>query len=639
MTELITPEPRHGSVIDGRIKHLAVTQIQKFNPAEEGCPLKWWYSTVQGRKEPTRPWHETGDSVDTQWTHYLSTNENVLGQVARAGLDFFPEPGADLLTQWGLNDQPRPKKEDGRFKNYFPPEESKVLAAGIPLIGFTDLLDGRESYLVPVGASEEEAYGDKVERHSELSVVECTDLKTTKNFTYAKRPSELRKSTQMRGYGMLVNAIQPSAELIRLSQVYLLTEGSPKAIKRSTLVSMSELRDSWRNEVEPIAEQMKSVAATKNERDVQGNLQACKSFGGCSCRDFCWLYKSTNSLTRLKSKMGLLGSRKSASSNGAAPGQQVVSNGAAQQPPMPQVFQPQQFQQQPPQQPPAQTSGYIQQLEQLPQNAPQGHIWAKDANQGDPYFVNGMLTMYLASTGGRQSFLPIVNGQTGGTPVHVDYMLPIVPAPLTLKPQPQTAPPQVVRDVEAPPAPAPLAAQTPNFAPGATQVTAGAPQGLQPPSFAPGAAQTPSSATPAAEPKKRARRTNAQIAIDNAAAAAQAAGQPIPFSAAPVVQPSGGVFKLNINTIPNEPFTDLAGYVAEAAQALQEQFGVIDIRAAPGDSPLAFAKWRGLLAQVAKQDPPPPGTYVAFTRGNELTEVVAEALVPLVAPGFLQRGI
>jgi hypothetical protein len=46
-----------------------------------------------------------------------------------------------------------------------------------------------------------------------------------------------------------------------------------------------------------------------------------------------------------------------------------------------------------------------------------------------------------------------------------------------------------------------------------------------------------------------------------------------------------------------------------------------------------------MLSQVVKQDPPPAGTYVAFTRGNELTEVVVEALAPLCGPGQLIRGI
>lgn len=634
----IEPEKKHGAVIDGKIHHLAVTKIQRFNEAEEGCPLRWWYSDVQGRKEAQRTWHETGDSVDAQWTHYLQTGDDVLGRIARPGVQLLPAPGVDLLLQWGLNDKPRPKRDDGSFRSYFPPEESKVTAAGVPLIGFIDLLNDREQYLVPVippDKGEDDAYGNVVELRSEPGVVEVLDFKTTKNFTYAKKASELRRNTQMNGYGKFIDEILPGTEAVRLSHGVFLTEGSAAVIKRSVLVPMSEIRSNWRG-VDAIAERMKSVAGTKNERDVQGNLAVCNSFGGCPHRDYCWCYRSTNSIKRLK--MGLLKGRQSAP-NGASPAV-AQPNGVVAQPGVPQIFsQPQfqpQVQQAPVQQAPVPVQQFTQQPVQQVQQAPQadalpaGYIWAKDAVQGEAYFIGNTLAMYLVQSGGEQRFLPIQNGQAGGQPFSVPHGQAIFVAPPAMKPQaqqpapqaqvppPPVQSPQVVREASAPPPPPPLQQQVPSPA-------------FAPPNFAPGATQVPSVAAPAAqgEPKKRTRRTNAQIAAD---AAAQG-GQPVQAAQ------QGTVFKLCINTIPNEPFTDLAAYVADAAQALQEQFGVLDIRVAPPDSPLGFAKWKGMLAQVAKQDPPPPGTYVAFTRGNELTEVVAEALAPLVAPGCLQRGV
>jgi hypothetical protein len=406
-----------------------------------------------------------------------------------------------------------------------------------------------------------------------------------------------------------------------------LTEGSPKAIKRSVLVPMSECRSRW-GRVEAVAEQMKVVAATKDERAVEGNMGACKAFGGCSHRPYCHAYKNQNPLRKIK--MGLLKNRQTpAPTNGAPPqngiptntpwtGQPVSTASQAMQMPA-QNFQPLQ----PPPQAAPQPVSLPPALAQAPQapQLPPGWLFAKDAIQGEAYFVNNVLTMFLSGTSGRQSFMPIVNGQLSGTPLLIEYGAFINHAP-GQAPRPQVQQPQVQREPTAPPAPAPLAAQVqvPSFAPGA-----GAPAAA--PTFAPGQ-QT--AAAPAPEAPKRARRTKAEME-----AARAAEGQPAPAA----VPRNGQGISLFVNAIPNDPFTDLSGYVAEATQALQEQFGVVDIRVAPDASPLAFARWRGMLSQVVKQDPPPAGTYVAFTRGNELTEVVVEALAPLCGPGQLIRGI
>lgn len=609
-------------VADGVIRHFSVTKLQRFNEAEEGCELRWWYSEVQGRKEPERTWHQTGNSVDAQVEHYLLFGENVLGASARVGQHLLPAPGRDLLLQWGLNDQPRPRDETGKPKNYYPVEQSKVTVAGIPFIGFADCINGREEYLVPT-----DEYGEHVELRKEPGVIEVLDIKTAKSLRYTKKHEELFQSTQMNGYGEFVGQIIPEATHARLSHVTFTTEVPFKAVKRSVLVEMSAVRARWRTVVERVAERAKVVAAAKNEREVEGNLEACRSFGGCPHQGYCWKYKSTNGMKRIK--MGLLKNRQTpAPTNGAPPvangtntpwtGQPVSTATQAVQLPAQNFQPPAQALQPPPQAAPQIATPAPAQTPQLPP----GWLFAKDAVQGEAYVVNNVLTMYLSSSNGRQSFMPIVNGQLSGTPMLIDYGAFVCHAPgqsPQQAPQPQ---PQVQREPTAPPAPAPLAAQVqvPSFAPGAPTAA---------PTFAPGP-QT--AAAPAAEAPKRARRTKAEM---EAARAAEAAGQPAPAA----LPRNGQGISLFVNAIPNDPFTDLASYVAEATQALQDQFGVIDIRMASGESPIGFGKWKGALAQVVKQDPPPAGTYVAFTRGNELTEVVVEALAPLCGPGQLIRGI
>jgi hypothetical protein len=136
----------------------------------------------------------------------------------------------------------------------------------------------------------------------------------------------------------------------------------------------------------------------------------------------------------------------------------------------------------------------------------------------------------------------------------------------------------------------------------------------------------PAPAAPAAPGEKRARGRPRKLGITD-----------VPGDAAPAAAPAPAAvshgFYLFVNAVPNAPFIDLAAYVNDAVEQIREQFGVPDIRVAPDDSNLAFAKWRGVLAGVVRAEPPPPGTYVAFTKGSEFTEVVVEALWPFAGPG------
>lgn len=583
---MIVGEQKRGPVIDGRIQHLSVSTIAKFNPAEEGCKLRFWYKYVQGRQEPAQTWHEVGNQVDAQLEHYLLTGEDVLGKIARAGKELLPAPGAELLLQWGLNDKPRPKGVDGKWKNFFPPEQSLVFAAGIPLVGFADLFNGREEHLVP-----KDDYGLEVELKFEANTPEVVDFKTSKSFIYAKKGAELIESTQMNGYGVFLGAIVPDAVAVRLSHNVFLSEGSPKAIKRSVLVSMQQVRDRWRAVVDPIAEDMKSVAATKREQDVVGNLEACRSFGGCPHQGYCHQYKSQSKLGRLK--MGLLKGRQTPAPNGVAV---AVPNGV----PAAAALAP--VNTTPWISPPVQTAPVVAQAPAVP-----GFIPAEQALQGQQYIVNNVPAMFLSAAQGKLSFLPVVNGNVGGTPILVEYGTMVFPLPS------QAAAPQVVAAT----APAPIAPRVERDAGAPPPVVLAPPPMLAPP-VATAAAEAPA-------PAKRGRKLKVEV---------------VP-SAAPVAPAAAAVatgVQLYVNAVPNGPFIDLAGYVAEAALALQEQFGVVDIRAAGNDSPLAYFRWRGMLAQVVKEDPPPPGSYVAFTHGSELLEIAVEALAPICAPGFPVRG-
>ena len=82
----------------------------------------------------------------------------------------------------------------------------------------------------------------------------------------------------------------------------------------------------------------------------------------------------------------------------------------------------------------------------------------------------------------------------------------------------------------------------------------------------------------------------------------------------------------------------LDAYVTEKLERICKEAGVPDVRLGPSNGPLGFGKWKGVLATMVAEEPPPPGWYhLQFTKYNEVREVVAEALKPL-ATTFV-RGV
>ncbi|WP_223645516.1 PD-(D/E)XK nuclease family protein [Corallococcus sp. EGB] len=97
---------------------------------------------------------------------------------------------------------------------------------------------------------------------------------------------------------------------------------------------------------------------------------------------------------------------------------------------------------------------------------------------------------------------------------------------------------------------------------------------------------------------------------------------------------------LFVDCVPNCPAELLSGYVGRVVARIEQECGVVDIRVAPNDSPLAYGKWKGVLAATIRAEPPEPGTYAALgVAGSELMQVAVEALEPLCGPGHFVRGV
>ncbi|WP_404370422.1 RecB family exonuclease [Corallococcus coralloides] len=106
------------------------------------------------------------------------------------------------------------------------------------------------------------------------------------------------------------------------------------------------------------------------------------------------------------------------------------------------------------------------------------------------------------------------------------------------------------------------------------------------------------------------------------------------------MQPAEVSLSLFVDCVPNCPVEPLASYVGRMVAKIEQECGVVDIRVAPNDSPLAYGKWKGVLAATIRAEPPEPGTYAALgVAGSELMQVAVEALEPLCGTGHFVRGV
>ena len=247
------------AVVDGELRYLSVSQVQTFDVEQDGgCPRKWHFDKVQGVKAPSTKAQDVGTEVHAQIEHYLKTGEDVLGPVARSGRHFIPASGSDLLVE----------------AKFGPRTTLSLEAAGVPFVGFVDLLQARGEYIDELGETRAEGH----------NVVEALDWKTSSNVErYAKAPSALMRTVQMPGYGELVRQNVEGVERVRLSHVTFQTKGARLAKKSTVLVPVDAIAARWRK-VEETVREMIHVARETDVGKVPANAESCKSFGGCPYR-------------------------------------------------------------------------------------------------------------------------------------------------------------------------------------------------------------------------------------------------------------------------------------------------------------------------------------------------------------------
>jgi hypothetical protein len=505
-----------------------------------------------GRKEPTSAAQQKGSEVvHAPIENYLKTGQKALPPIVLAGAHFIPEPGPDLLVEH--------------------PIAGALKVSGIPMIGYIDLMHGRDHYIDSEGG---------INFHKNESLIEVVDWKSTGDLSRAKKGGDLAETTQMVSYAKYAFERAPDCEGVRLSHVYFRTKGTPLAKKATILVRRDDIAPEWKK-LEHVGKMLLDIARQTSESCVEANTRACDAYGGCPHRSYCGggnrkqleklfgvgvtmgLLDAVNLKPEVKAEMAALQAAEAPAPVGYAPEfaaavDYILASGKG----FPALGTPA-----------AKAYAAYKKIQFS------GHGWAGTGELG-------VLTMQEPDT--------------------VIQLAEELKGVLAKSAAPPPAPVNTTSIQDA--LPALLPPDAPASAPPATDSDR----------------STMSWVSPVPEaPKKRGRKPK------EVSSPAEAAVSP-PSSAlvAPTPTPNtpfAGLV-LFVDCIPSMAYQTLDAYVDRLCEVLCTECKAADIRCAPADGPLGFGKWKGAIAALAKESPPEAGVYVLDTRGREIAEVVADAL-------------
>lgn len=570
----MSTHPHGPAVVNGEVRYFSPSSLTTADPDQlGGCPIRYWFRYVAGIKEPQGKAQNTGIALHKSLERFLTTGERLLDRTALAGVHYIPSKEHVLGVE--------------------VPIAGTLTAAGVPVIGFVDLVVRAPTYL--------NVNGD--ERVSDPGEVEVIDWKTTSDLGRVKPGDTLMQSIQMPAYGQwAVHA--HGAERVRLSHVYFQTS-KPGSTKRTHLVQVDDLARRW-EQIEASARTVVEVARETDPSRVPGHEPSCTAYRQCYYAPQCpaaQKFRDRKTLTALfghkkEREMSLFPKKPDAvQATQSAPvmGVVVPATGPA----------------------PVVTLSIADHVAKLRANEVAAHA-ARIAAPPTPVKVampagfadacravvaagmgQPMLGAAIAGAFAEAVGSPAVtlgaglagSGTLGGLSINSAEEIIVLAKEIGAIPPVEV----VAVSVEAPaPAPAPITILPPDA----------------PPSQ-PALASKPPGTKPAAGPGRGHKKTDVPTS-------------PIAQDATPAAGP-----EIYVNAVPCGPFADLAPYVAEKCAKIATAMKVDDIRVAGKDSPLAYGGWRGALAAVIRDEPPAPGRYLLLV-STELGEVVVEALAPFV---------
>ncbi len=629
--------PDHGkTVVDGIVRRTSVSALQMADDSTSaGCLRKWWYDKVMGRSEPTTKAQANGTRLHGEMEAYLKTGEPRLSDQILRHLHFVPRPGSDLLVEHPTI----PELSDGSSGLHLAP----LRAAGIPVVGFIDLVHDR---LTNQGGTEIEDTDDPP------GTVEVIDWKFPGSMDFAKQGRELVKTIQMAGYGKYVFEVVPDAKLVRLSHGYMPTRG--RGSKATVRADRDTIEKSWEH-AESVARSTVDAARETDADKVTANRRACRAYNKqCihASNGYCTagMHNSLRALIGATASSALLAPeddpvgltildrirQTSAAPAAPQPVAATIALSGTVTPPVPVV----------PTGPTPEEIATARALEVA-------KLQAEEANARAVRNFEALADKVLAHNMGFPALAGVAAGLStqapgserrapGGLLGAVDTTTGTV---FTIEDPAVLA--QLLQELDAAAAARALAAVgTPAPQPG------GILSPETPVVVVPVQVSTPAPTTPTViAPDRQAAlalglSVVGAIVVESAEATATKTRKPRAAKVdAGVAAPSTDdrVILIVDGTVEGIATTSLHGLIDEWCSALASKFDAADIRCAAQDGPLGYNKWRGALAAFVRETSAqlPAGVYSIDTRGNELAEIVVQALAPRIrtSGGFVFRGI
>lgn len=550
------------AVEDGVVRYTSPSALTTADPTTQGCFRKWWYKYVMGLKEPSSASQELGTKTHAEIERYLLTGEQSMGAIAMSALHLIPDPNPLLKIEHNIT------------------PESGFTVAGIPLVGFIDLIDPTGIYIDPMG-----------QRHLGQVNHEIVDWKTSSNLRYAVPSAKLIDTHQMALYAGWYLHENTAHRAVRISHVYMQTRGAKKS-QKSTMIALRPEVDRRMLQIANVGNTLKQIACETDEQKVEPNLHACHNYGGCAFMPHC-------PKSAAQAAAYIFGTKEQNKEKDEQMKPEVkleIENLLAAEKAL---------------EPPPEFMAALNFIAEVGYGAPN---------------LTGEAAKTLSRV--KREALPPSGqypgeGTAGGTSVDSLEMLMEIARVVGVRVGKGFTIPAAVLPSDAPASQPHLAADpvegfnvtTPaaillDSAGGVTDLPATTVE-VKPPAPAQHQRDETMSFNKLKKPQLIAECERLYALTQNAPVVTE------------VEAPSA--VRIYVDCIAPGA-NDLAPIVQSACQNICEAFGAVDLRCAPKDSPLGFGAWKGVLAAYMRDYPLEPGDYYLDTRGSEIFEVAASAL-------------
>jgi hypothetical protein len=687
------------AVQDGELVYTSVSQLQRATPEVGGCLSKWYFRYVLGLPDdPPGKGQLRGTAGHGRIEDYLITGVNALDNLERRGMKHMPEPNVrpdgtphpvPVLVEAHFGPELDPEKKQKR------PPFVQLTADGVPVVGFIDLIDPRDPrWLLLKDWKFKASIGQWG--------VKPADLVNPRNEAGIQIIGYLEALRLARAQGVFTQDWAIPSHVTFQTQgapdvIETTTENADGTVKPIQLDSAKAL---WETVTRAAIPAMRRAAKAKSHTDVPKNQQVCHKYRkACPYLTTC-LDRMARIRAGFASKtpapavqgdlMGMLTQMTggavpvskpaepvaaapihavSASKPAAAsatliaqlaqPGQDYEVKGASHRylttvkhgestyaqftptaggpPVLVELNEPIKALAAPlvlPPDAPKSTAGAVQAPAGATQSTavPEGQL-VQTCEHGVKYEVNGQIGEY---TGSSLQF-----GFFQTTAGSVKLLLTDRVKPL------KAAPAQATAQGGAPQGAVPQSAEAPKTAESGSTPVAQAAASLP---SAPSAAEVKEK-----KPRKKTAVTDVSTVPDETLKAQQPSTAAVELVAAAGISrytppthsvdgntaygAMGGV-RLYFGCSPIGVATQTLGPYVDALERellTKGQVGVHDVRVAQ-DSTFGFNKWKGYLAEMAKEKPPPAGHYVVTGYADERIALVAETLAQRAEPGCVTRG-